>query len=154
MTRRSEPENRRKLKPTEHLFVPVSVLAACFNTTARSIQREAKAGLLPKPTARGLYDLVACVRRRLELAIEQGDDRGHQTLAEAKKLFWTARARKESIEATELERDLVRTADVRTVFAEAMTTIARGLEALPGRLAADVAGISDPAIIRRRLLEE
>src|SRR5437016_2791974 len=100
-----------KTPDQQQQLVTLAVLAACFGTTARSIQREVKEGVLPKPVRRGLYDLVACVRRRLELVEQEGET--DESTAEAKRRFWNARAEREELSVDRERNELVPFEEVR-----------------------------------------
>lgn len=69
----------------------------------------------------------------------------------AKEQLEAERVRKLKIANDAAERRLVPLADMKVIAAEAGAIFASGLAGLPGRLANELAGISEPGLIRERL---
>src|SRR5689334_18352717 len=103
----------------------------------RHFRRLVKAGLLPPKGDDGLYDGPAVITAWTEYVAS--DREASADMAESKRLFWQARARRERLEADELAAEVVKVDEVAALFREAMTTIAIDLDALPGRCAGELA---------------
>lgn len=73
---------------------------------------------------------------------------------DAKRSLLEQKYREAKMENDVRERKLVELDEVDDVFTEAMTMIAMRLDGLSGRFANELAGISDPAVIRQRLRNE
>lgn len=128
------------------------LVARCFGRTGTMIRKWVKAGILPQPTKPASdYNLIECVqayvdwvKRRKEMTGEF--DAKRQVLVEKHK-------------ALKMENDrrggkVVDIEEVEDVYLRTIATIAMRLEAIPGRMAAELSSISDPAIIRQRLRHE
>lgn len=134
--------------------VSTEVCAAALPTipSVRMFQKHVQAGIFPPPVARGVHDFIAVLQAFADMV--QAEAAGDDSIAEAKRRFWNARAQREEQEAaTEADQLLVK-ADVLEVERQAMIVLATQMDAVASRLASEVAGLSDAAVIRRRLLDE
>lgn len=138
---------------------PASTIAKLFNLTERRVQQLAKDGIIPKDE-RGKYDLVGAVRGYIkylqERALGRGDgayNDGVDIKLERKRLI-SAQANKTESENLKLRGELVSFELVKDVLNEAAVCYGRGVDALPGRLANELAGINDPAEVKSRLFDE
>jgi phage terminase Nu1 subunit (DNA packaging protein) len=117
--------------------------------------RLVKSGVLRKPVRHGVHDLVGLVEDRLRLAEdENGGDGGDVSTAEAKRRFWAAKALSQELEAVEAGGHVVPIAEVEALEREVLASLAVTLDGIAPRLATELAGLSDAAVIRRRLLSE
>ena len=131
--------------------VSVDVLATVIGLTPRQIQRLVTSGVLSR-SGRGNYDLAACVQAwGAHLTAGKEIDTG---LGAARQQLVSAQAHKTQLEAAALAGELVPLVDVQIVLNESMVIIASQMEALPGRLAAVLAGESKPALISSMLKSE
>lgn len=132
-----------------------SVALAALRISADQFDRLTKAGVLRRPPSHGVHDLLGLLEDRLKLAEdENGPDSGDMSAAEAKRRFWAAKAVTQELEAAELAGQNVPIEDVENLEREVFAALAVRLDGLAPRLATEFAGISDAAIIRRRLLSE
>ena len=76
------------------------------------------------------------------------------TLVEAQRRREIARAERERLRADAERGALLPRADVERLFEVVALTFKTSLEALPGRLCAELAGQSDPALVRAALQTE
>lgn len=75
-------------------------------------------------------------------------------VVDSKSRLMSAQARNAEMDADRKAGQLLDVNDVQSVVNETMTIIAGGLDSLGGRLAGELAGDTDPAIIRQKLLNE
>lgn len=125
-------------------------VAHLLGITSRQVQRLVKTGIIPR-TARGHYDLAASVQA-WGAYLAQG-----KTTAEIgteRRRLIAAQASKTELDVRRMNGELLDAEDVAIVLNEAMTIIATGLDGLGGRLAAELASLTDTAVIRQRLLTE
>ncbi len=149
--------------PQKPLVTDVDTLRAVSRTVALAVlrlseqqfERLTKAGVLRKPPRHGVHDLVGLMEDRLRLAEdENGPDTGDVSAAEAKRRFWAAKALSQELEAAESAGELVPIAEVQALEREVFAALAVRLDGIAPRLATELAGVSDAAVIRRRLLSE
>jgi phage terminase Nu1 subunit (DNA packaging protein) len=138
-------------KPTgpqrQRIEVGSQVLADALGLTTRRIQQLAAEGVIVK-LEHDRYDLVASIKNMRELEEDNASDR------ETKKRYLTAKADAQELETSRLKLELVKMADVQRVFREAMTIYSGECDSMASRLAAELAGMTDPAIIRQKILAE
>lgn len=103
------------------------------------------------PVSKGRYDLAQCIQAWGEYH-RQGTT--SNTIAEEKRKLIDAQRRKVELDIRERSKELIAIDLVKSAFNEAMVLVAGQLDGLPGRIAATLAGISEPAIIRQTLFEE
>lgn len=136
---------------------PLSTIAKLFDLTERRIQQLAADGIIPR-AVKGSYELIGSVQgyiRFLRNAVEkQGSGTSNEALKEKRSEYLDIRSKSELLDYQKKAGQLLDLEDVQTVLNEAMTIIATGMDGLGGRLANELAGDSDPASIRQKLLNE
>lgn len=125
-------------------------MARILGLSERQVTNLANDGVLPQ-SSKGKYDLVAAVQAYVHY-VARG--KVHTQVVDARTRLTEAQARNAEIEAERRAGQLLDREDVQTVLNEAMTIIATGMDGLGGRLANELAGDSDPASIRQKLLSE
>lgn len=138
---------------------PASTIAKLFNLTERRVQQLAKENIIPK-AERGKYDLVGSVRGYVKYLQERAlgrDDGAYKDESDIKverKRLIKAQADKTESETQKLRGELVPFELVEDVLNEVAVLYGTGVDALPGRLANELAGIHDPAEVKVRLFDE
>jgi len=138
---------------------PASTIAKLFNLTERRVQQLAKEGIIPKGE-RGKYDLVGSVRGYVKYLQERAlgrTDGSYTDEADIKlerKRLIKAQADKTESENQKLRGELVPFELMADVLNEVAVLYGTGVDALPSRLANELAGINDPAEIKARLFDE
>jgi len=138
---------------------PAATLAKLLNLTERRIQQLAKEGILIKVQS-GKYDLVRSVQGYVKYLQDRamGRQDAHYTdptdiRLERKRLI-KAQADNAECEYQVRRGELVALDVVKDLFNEVAVLYGSSLDALPGRLAQELAGISDPALIKSKLFDE
>ena len=109
-----------------------------------------KAGVF-QPIERGIYNLPDCIKRWVRY---HADGQSGSDMAEEKRLLIIAQ-RKQIEQRTRVEsRELIPLDEVQQTFNAAMVLIGAQLDGLAGRLAGELAGLSDPAEVRSVLFHE
>lgn len=138
---------------------PASTLAKLFNLTERRIQQLAKNGIILK-AKHGQYELVGTVQGYIKYLQDRAlgrVDGSYQDSSDIKlerKRLIKAQADKTESENKKLRQELVAFSLVQDVLNEVAVLYGSSMDALPGRLANELAGISDPAEIRAKLFDE
>jgi hypothetical protein len=104
-----------------------------------------------QPLSRGFYDLKDVIKA---WAKYHADGRSAGDAAEEKKLLTIAQRKRIELDMEERKRQLVPLAEAQAAFNESMIIVASQLDALPGRGAGELAGMTDPAVIRSWLFNE
>lgn len=138
------------MKIEDTASVPMATLAQVCGFSTRHGSRLVKAGVF-KPVSRGRYDLAASVRAYIQY---QADGAETGDIATERKRLVRAQANHEELKVSQLTGRLTPIEEVRAAFSEAMVIVATQLDGLAGRMAGDLAGITNPAEIRKRLLDE
>lgn len=125
-------------------------MARILNLSERQVTRLANDGVLPQ-SSKGKYNLATTVQAYVHY-VSRG--KVHTQVVDARTRLTEAQARNAEIEADRRAGQLLDREDVQVVVSAAMVVIATGMDSLGGRLAAELAGIDDPAAIRHRLLAE
>lgn len=112
--------------------------------------KHVRLGNLP-PGIKEKYDFPVVVQTWVKFNMNARTASG---VFDAKKSLLEQKYREAKMENDVRERKLVELDEVDDAFTEAMTLIAMRLDGLSGRLANELAGISDPAVIRQRLRNE
>jgi len=99
----------------------------------------------------GRYNLKAAIAAWAQY---HADGKSGSNMAEEKRLLVIAQRKKIEQETRERSRELVPLADAQTAFSAAMVMIGSQLDGLPGRVAGEVAGLTEPAAVRSLLFEE
>lgn len=130
------------------------VIAKLFGITERRIQQLAKEDIIPK-AERGKYELAGCVKGYIEYLQRIATD-GDKSLVLSKE---KARLVNAQADAQELKNAITQgrvapVSDLLTALMEIFSIVATQLDGISGRLANELAGVSDARIIRQRLLDE
>jgi hypothetical protein len=112
--------------------------------------KHVRLGNLP-PGIKEKYDLNVVVQTWVKFNMNARTAAG---VFDAKKSLLEQKYREAKMENDVRERKLVELDDVDDAFTEAMTIVAMRMDGMSGRLANELAGISDPAVIRQRLRNE
>lgn len=150
----------QKFKVNAETEVNTTALASILGVTARRVQQLAQDNTIVQ-SRRGYFLLGDSVQRYIKYKGEEAKVADDEVLeAEKKKLVNDARLKEAKatvaqIEAEELKGTIHRADDVEVITNDMIYTIRSALNALPGRLAVDVAGVSSAAeaseIIRREV---
>jgi phage terminase Nu1 subunit (DNA packaging protein) len=138
---------------------PASTLAKLFHLTERRVQQLAKAGIIFK-NAQGKYDLVSSVQGYVKYLQDRALGRSEGAYTDAadikveRKRLIKAQADRAETENQQQRGALVALSVVTAVFHALAILYASSIEALPGRLAHELAGLHDPAEIKQRLFTE
>jgi phage terminase Nu1 subunit (DNA packaging protein) len=138
---------------------PASTLAKLFHLTERRVQQLAKEGILTKVQS-GKYDLVASVQGYVKYLQERAAGRMDGSYADTsdirieRKRLIKAQADNAECEYQIRRGELVALDVVKQILNEVAVLYGSSLDALPGRLAQELAGISDPAIVKIKLFDE
>ena len=126
-------------------------LAQIAGLTLKHINRLAREGVLPKArrnlfdTEKALSALITYYRNGREGSGTQADEKLRHTIAQRIEI-----EQRTAIKA----RQLLPVNEVKTAFDTAMTLIGSQLDGVAGRLAADLAGLSDPALCKKVIFDE
>lgn len=140
--------------------VGVTELAAVLGITARRVQQLSQDGTFVT-VRRGKYGLADSVQRYINFLSKPTIDEEDAKLERAKRMSETqikaAKATMAKLEADELKGKMHRSEDVAAMTEDLIYTIRGALNALPGRLAVDVATASSAAeaaeIIRKEVFK-
>lgn len=150
----------QKFKINAESEVNTTALASILGITARRVQQLAQDGTIVQ-CKRGYFPLGDAVQRYINFRLNDSHIADEEVMeAEKKKLVNEARLKEAKatvaqIEAEELKGTIHRADDVEVITNDMIYTIRSALNALPGRLAVDVAGAQSAAeaseIIRREV---
>lgn len=138
---------------------PASTLAKLFRLTERRVQQLAKEGILVK-TTHGKYDLVGSVQGYVKYLQDRAVGRQDAAYTDPtdirleRKRLIKAQADNAECEHQVRRGTLVALDVVEQVLNEVAVLYGSSLDALPGRLAQELAGMSDPAVIKNKLFDE
>jgi len=130
--------------------VSTEKLAAIMDLTPRRIQQLAKEGL-PAGSGRGRWPLLECLHwyiRQLRLNKPEG------TIKDERARLERAKADKVELEVAELKGGLISIEDANAAIQRILATLRLEMLGLPGRMAAQLATISNPARIKAIVDEE
>lgn len=135
-------------------FVRVGYLATMFGCTDRYVQKLATDEIIPRAD-KGKYDLVLCVQSYIQhlkdAAIgKKGTGSVNTENARLKK----AQAEHKEFQVEIIKGDWIPRDEVRDFVTSIAVIYGTSLDALGGRQANDLAGISNPAEIRQRIFGE
>ncbi len=109
-------------------------------------------GVIPKTKTKNQFDLADAVGGYIAY-VKRGAE-GSETVA-AQRLKLTEAQTAAIVQRTrERDRELVELTEARAVFSNCLILVKAHLDGLPGRCAAELAQLSDPALVRHRLMEE
>jgi len=119
-------------------------------------------GVVPSVVTDWIHEGLPCTRvgRRGQLVRVRLEDalpwviRRRETPGSQRERLAKAQADKTELENARRRGELVRTSDVADALARLAADLATRHDGVPGRVASELAGISDPAVIRGRLLDE
>lgn len=145
-------------KITDETEVNATELAIVLGLTVRRIQQMGQDGTL-STVRRGRYLLGDSVQRYINFlskpAVDDEDKKTEKTKRMAEMQIKAAKATVAKLEAEELRGKMHRSEDVAAMTEDLIFTIRGALNALPGRLAVDVAAVSTAAeaaeVIRREV---
>jgi hypothetical protein len=133
----------------------VGYLAKLFNCTERYVQKLAGDDIIPR-AEKGKYDLILCVQNYTQhlrdQAIGKGGGSGNVNTE-------NARLKKAQVEHKEFQVEIIKgdwipRDEVRDLVTSIAVIYGSSLDALGGRQANELAGIDNPAEIRRQLFGE
>jgi hypothetical protein len=129
---------------------PRKAMLELFGMASSQFHQLARLGVL-KQAAKGAYDLPASIQG---WANYHRDGQTADTITEERKKLIVAQ-RRQIEQRTRVEAgEQVLLDDARQAFDAALVMVATQMDALPGRLAGELAGMSDPAEIRSILMHE
>lgn len=102
------------------------------------------------PKKRGLATKVDTAKA-IDWLMQREFQRGRPSHDDPRSALYEEQRRKYWLENEATERQLVKLDDVQVVLNEAMVAVASELEGLPGRMAGELAGLTDPALVRQSL---
>ncbi|MFN2164759.1 MAG: hypothetical protein ACK2U9_00680 [Anaerolineae bacterium] len=129
---------------------PRKVLLQLLELTATNFQKLKQAGVF-QAEGHGAYDLKRSIAAWLQFHLD-GAKPGD--LTEARRLLVIAQERKTQLDIKERERELVPLQEAQAIFDKTMVLIGAQLDGLAGRMAMELAGITDPAAVRAALFDE
>lgn len=134
---------------------PVKVLAELFDLTETRIQQLAKDNIIPK-AGRGKYEIIPCFQGYTKFLQEKlrGKDSDSVDSKKEKGRLLKLQADEKEMKILTDKGLLLSIHDVKDMLSELISICAMGLESIPGRMATQLAGISEPAEIQKVLFEE
>jgi phage terminase Nu1 subunit (DNA packaging protein) len=126
-------------------------LAVIFAVDPATVSRWAQDGM-PK-RGWGKYPLAECVRWRIEQLIAQAAGDSSEITESRMRLYDTQREKHE-LEMKQMRRELLDAEEVATAIRSMFGIVATQLDGLGPRMAARLAGLSDPQKIAKELLSE
>lgn len=121
-----------------------------FGITSNNFQKLKEAGVF-RPRERGVYDLREALGGWLKYHL---DGAAPGDLTEARRLLAIAQKEKVLLDIKERERELLPLQEAQAVFDQTMVMVGAQLDGLAGRMAGELAGISDAAEVRAVLFNE
>ena len=135
-------------KITDETEVSTTELATVLGVSARRVQQMAQDGTVPT-CRKGFFRLADSVQRYIKFLSDGPMDEEDKKLEKARRVAETtmkaSKATIAKLEAEELKGTMHRAEDVAALTEDLVYTIRGALNALPGRLAVDVAAVSTPA---------
>lgn len=147
----------KKEKITDRTTVTTAELSVVLGLTSRRIRQLAEEGVL-HTAAKNAYPLAESVQaylRFLSARMPEDDEVKYEKAKRAAELqFRAGRAKKMKLEVQELEGKMHRSEDVKAMTDDLIYAVRSALNAMPGRLAVDVAALSTPAEVSDRIRRE
>lgn len=135
---------------------PVSTLAKLFQITERRIQQLAEQGIIPKAD-RDQYDLIGAVRGYITYLSEKARRQSTTPTSEwtdhEKRRLLKAQADRAEYENALWRKQWIKVSEAGQVIQEMADLLAACIDAIPGRLALDLTGIQDPAVVKNKLFD-
>lgn len=133
---------------------PVGVLAKLFNISERRVQQLAASNVIPKPN-KGQYPLLGTLRGYLAFLQQRSerDSLGPEGSAIKRQRLRLLKAQADRMEQENAawRQDWVEIQVVQQAFEALGATFIACVDALPGRLAFELAGFQDPSVIKSKL---
>ncbi len=139
-------------RPLDEIIVTLDDLADLFGVSKPTIMRWARDEDLPRQ-AHGRYRLAECVRWQFRRMAGQGGRESSEIVESRRMLYDTQRAKHE-LEMQQMRRELLNAEEVATAIRSMFGIVATQLDGLGPRMAARLAGMSDPQKIAKELLTE
>ena len=134
--------------------VNTTALAAVLGVTGRRIQQLAQDGIISAED-KGKYILSDAVQRYVDFRVrEKVMTKIEQEMQESESQLKKAKAIKAVLETKELQGKMHRADDVALITQDWFFAVRGMMIALPGRLAIDVANLSDPNEVSERIRQE
>ena len=133
------------------MTVPGPVAYAVLGLSKRQFHRLVNAGVLPR-AGKGKFDLYV-IGPAFAQYLRDGRE-GSGDLVQEKLRLTVAQRREIELKTRIRSRELVEREDAERVYSATMVLIGSQLEGIGGRMAGELAAISDAAVIRKRLLDE
>ncbi|MDH3375697.1 MAG: hypothetical protein OEQ39_01855 [Gammaproteobacteria bacterium] len=130
--------------------VPRRVVAGVLGITLNRVDELHRAGVFAQPE-RGYYDLIDTCNRYRRYKETRRTVTGYN---DASTKLKQAQTRREEIRNAAMLGELLKAEDVEIMVTELARIFAAGLEGLPGRVSSIVAGMAEPAEIRKIILDE
>ena len=135
-------------KITDETEVSTTEMATVLGVSARRVQQMAQDGTVPT-CRKGFFRLADSVQRYIKFLsdgpMDEEDKKLEKTRRVAETTMKASKATIAKLEAEELKGTMHRAEDVAALTEDLVYTIRGALNALPGRLAVDVAAVSTPA---------
>ena len=133
------------------MIVDRQTLSECLNISTNRVSQLVRDGM-PKQ-GRGKYDLAECVRWFLAFKLKTGT---HSTanVNEARKKLYEAQVEKTELETSKIKRETIPADEHMIDMNQLAVLFSSGLDAIGGRLASQLAGMNDPAVISEHLTTE
>jgi len=128
----------------------VNDIAEILNVSDRWIQKLSKEGVIPKPV-KGEYELGATVKAYVGFL--QGKVSGDE-VAQVRKAVEDEKLRKIRLENDAREGNVIYVDEARHIINEMAASVKLFTNSIPGRMANELAIVSEPAIIKKMLLNE
>jgi hypothetical protein len=131
----------------------IDVITRLLNLTEQRVHQLVKAGIIPRAD-RGQYQLAPTVAAYVRYLQEQVQARGKPAEQQSRLALRSEQQRRLKLENDEREGRLIPFDHAQAITDEIAATFVMCLEALPGRLAGELAGMDQPSLIRGRLKAE
>lgn len=142
---------------TKTTEVKQAELAAVLGLSGRRVAQLCEDGIISK-SARGRYCLAKCVQAYIMYKTEEESELEDLEIEREKRRaeveLKRARAKKAKLETAEIEGNMHRSEDVAAMTTDLIYCIRSALLAMPGRVAVDVAAVSNPAEVTAILKKE
>jgi phage terminase Nu1 subunit (DNA packaging protein) len=139
------------IKVDQIMIVTRQTLSECLNISTNRVSQLVRDGM-PKE-ARGKYDLAECVRWYLGFKLKSGP---HSTanVNEARQALYEAQTEKVALETARIRKETVAADQYMIDLNQMAVLFSSGLDSIGGRLASQLAGMTDPAEIAAHLTHE
>lgn len=128
-------------------------LTRLFGISVTQVSNLTMKGVFPQVEGRNRYNLAVCVRNYVQHKLNDGRHPRTKSAADRDALV-AEQHRKLKLANDFREGQLLLASDVNAAADALAQAFRLQVEGLPGRMAADLAGVSDPAAVKERLLDE